>query len=143
MAKSASLTARNMSGASRILILTLPPAALCLASPQRIAMRNYWSSQSATTKGSRNLSGIKDPVIDALIEKMIGAKNRAELVIAARALDRVLRAGHYWVPQWYYPFHRMAYWDKFGKPAQKPPYDRAIIDTWWVDPQKEANLKKK
>lgn len=108
-----------------------------------ISMRNYWSTTSANTKGSRNLSGIKSPVIDALIEKMIGAKSRKELIIAAKALDRVLRAGHYWVPQWYYPFHRMAYWDKFGKPANKPPYARAIIDTWWVDKVKEAKLKKK
>ena len=107
-----------------------------------VAMRNYWSSVSADTKGSRNLSGIKNPVVDALIEKMIGAKSRKQLVISARALDRVLRAGHYWVPQWYYPFHRMAYWDKFGKPAKKPPYARAIIDTWWVDKEKEARLAK-
>ena len=108
-----------------------------------VAMRNYWSSRSADTKGSRNLSGIKNPVIDALIEKMIGAKSRKQLVISAKALDRVLRAGRYWIPQWYYPFHRMAYWDKFGKPAKKPPYARAIIDTWWVDKDKEARLAKK
>ncbi len=106
-----------------------------------VSMRNYWSTVSANTKGSRNLSGIESPVIDALIEKMIGAKSRKQLVIAAKALDRVLRAGHYWIPQWYYPFHRMAYWDKFGKPAKKPPYARAIIDTWWVDTKKEARLK--
>ncbi len=108
-----------------------------------VAMRNYWSSKSADIKGSRNLSGIKSPAVDGLIEKMIAAKSRKELVIAARALDRVLRAGHYWVPQWYYPFHRMAYWNKFGKPAKKPPYARAIIDTWWVDRDKEARLKQK
>ncbi len=108
-----------------------------------VAMRNYWSSRSADTKGSRNLSGIKSRAVDGLIENMIGAKSRKELVIAARALDRVLRAGHYWVPQWYYPFHRMAYWNKFGKPATKPPYDRAIIDTWWEDPEKAAALARK
>ncbi len=108
-----------------------------------VAMRNYWSSRSADTSGSFNLAGIKNKAVDGLIEKMIGAKSRTELVIAARALDRVLRAGHYWVPQWYYPFHRMAYWNKFGKPAKKPPYTRAIIDTWWVDKQKAARLKKK
>ena len=107
------------------------------------AMRNYWSSQSANLTGSFNLSGIKNKAIDALIEKVIASHNRAELRTATHALDRVLRAGHYWVPQWYYPFHRMAYWDKFGKPAKKPPYDRAIIDTWWVDKNKEAALKKK
>lgn len=108
-----------------------------------VAMRNYWSSQSASTSGSFNLSGIKSPAVDGLIEKVIAAKSRKELVIAANALDRVLRAGHYWVPQWYYPFHRMAYWDKFGKPAIKPPYDRAVINTWWVDKEKEAKLGEK
>jgi microcin C transport system substrate-binding protein len=107
-----------------------------------VAMRNYWSSASADTKGSFNLSGIKSPVVDALIEKVIAAQSRHELIIAARALDRVLRAGQYWIPQWYYPFHRMAYWNKFSRPAKKPPYSRAIIDTWWYDKAKAAKLKK-
>lgn len=107
-----------------------------------VAMRNYWSSRSAKTMGSLNLSGIKSKAVDGLIEKMIDAKSRAELVIAANALDRVLRAGHYWVPQWFSGSHRMAYWNKFGKPDTKPPYDRAIIDTWWVDEAKAAKLKR-
>jgi microcin C transport system substrate-binding protein len=108
-----------------------------------VAMRNYWSSRSANTVGSLNLSGIKSKAVDGLIEKMIDAKSRSELVIAANALDRVLRAGHYWVPQWFSGSHRMAYWNKFGKPDTKPPYDRAIIDTWWVDEAKTAKLKQK
>ena len=64
-------------------------------------MRPFFTSQAANTKGSYNLAGIADPVIDALIEKIIGANSRAELTVACRAFDRVFRAGRYWVPQWY------------------------------------------
>ena len=64
-------------------------------------MRPFFSSQAAATKGSYNLAGIADPAIDALIEKIIGADNRADLTVACRAFDRVFRAGRYWVPQWY------------------------------------------
>src|SRR6202011_2238689 len=65
------------------------------------AMRPFFSSQAAATKGSYNLAGIANPAIDALIEKIIGANTRADLTIACRAFDRVFRAGRYWVPQWY------------------------------------------
>ncbi len=105
-----------------------------------VELRNYWGSAYANIKGSLNLSGIKDPVVDALIEKVIGAKSRQELNIAARALDRVLRAGHYWVPQWYKASHAMAYWNKFSRPAVKPKYGRGIIETWWYDSEKAAKL---
>ena len=57
------------------------------------------------------------------------------------ALDRVLRAGHYWVPQWYKASHTIAIWDKFGRPAAKPAYDRGILDTWWIDAEKVKKLK--
>jgi microcin C transport system substrate-binding protein len=63
------------------------------------------------------------------------------LKTATRALDRVLRAGHYWVPHWHRPFHYLAYWDKFGRPAVKPRYDRGVVDTWWYDAEKAAKLK--
>ena len=66
--------------------------------------------------GSFNLAGIKDPVVDALIDKVIEAKSRAELVTATRAIDRVLRAGHYWVPHWYKAAHNVAFWNKFSRP---------------------------
>ena len=84
-----------------------------------IEMRNYWGSETANMDGSPNLAGIKDPVIDALIEKVVDAKSRAELVTATRAIDRVLRAGHYWVPQWYKAAHHIAYWDKFSFPRDE------------------------
>ena len=108
-----------------------------------VAMRNYWSSKSADIKGSFNISGIKSPAVDDLIEKMIAARSRHQLIVAAHALDRVLRAGHYWIPQWYYPFHRLAYWNRFSRPATKPPYERGVIDTWWHDQAKAARLQPK
>lgn len=106
-----------------------------------VELRNYWSSSAADVAGSQNLSGVKNPVIDALIERVIGARSRAEMVTAARALDRVYRAGHYWVPHWYKASHTIAYWNKFSRPAVKPTYDRGIIETWWYDAERAARLE--
>lgn len=103
-------------------------------------IRAFWSSAAANSNGSFNLSGISDPVVDALIDKILSAKSRDELQTAAHAIDRVLRAGHYWVPQWYKAAHNIATWDKFAAPAVKPKYDRGIIDTWWYDKEKAAKL---
>ncbi|MGE0700557.1 MAG: extracellular solute-binding protein [Hyphomicrobiaceae bacterium] len=105
-----------------------------------IELFNYWGSEAASMEGSSNQAGIKDPVVDALIEKVIGARTREELVAATRAIDRVLRAGHYWVPHWYKAAHNIAHWDKFGRPAVKPKYARGILDTWWYDPARAARL---
>lgn len=101
-----------------------------------IELRGYFSSAAAAQPGSRNIAGINDPVVDALIEAVIGAKDRASLTVAAQALDRVLRSGHYWVPQWFKGVHTIAYWNKFGRPEVIPKYATGIIDTWWVDPRK-------
>jgi microcin C transport system substrate-binding protein len=98
-----------------------------------VELRSYFGSRAADMGGSLNLAGIKDPAVDALIEKIIGAPSREEMNSAARALDRVLRAGHYWVPHWYKPSHTIAYWDKFGRPETKPKFDRGILDTWWSE----------
>lgn len=108
-----------------------------------LEMINYWNSVTAQTDGSLNLSGIADPVIDALINKALGAKSRAELTNATRAIDRILRASHYWVPHWYKAAHNVAFWDKFSWPATKPKYDRGIIRTWWYDEKKAARLKQR
>lgn len=105
-----------------------------------IELHDYFSSVSADSQGSRNLAGIKDPVVDALIERIIGAKNRAELTTASRALDRVLRAGHYWVPHWFKASHNIAHWDKFSRPETKPRFATGVLDTWWYDPAKAAKL---
>ena len=108
-----------------------------------VELRSYWGADSAKMDGSQNLAGIADPVIDALIEKVTAAKSRLELVTATRAIDRVLRAGHYWVPHWYKAAHNVAYWNKFARPATKPKYDTGVIDTWWLDSAKAAALKTK
>jgi len=106
-----------------------------------VELRSYFGSQAAAVDGSLNLSGIADPAVDKLIERVIAAKNREELAVAARALDRVLRAGHYWVPHWYKASHTIAFWDRFSRPATKPKYDRGVLDTWWYDEAKAERLR--
>jgi|SRR5579871_2761748 microcin C transport system substrate-binding protein len=106
------------------------------------SLRSYFSSQAATLKGSNNLAGIADAVVDALIDAIIAAGSRPELVTACRALDRVIRAGRYWIPNWYKASHWIAYWDVFGRPPAQPRYFRGIPDTWWYDPQKAAKITK-
>ena len=106
-----------------------------------LEMINYWGSATAETQGSLNLAGVADPVIDKLIDKALSANTREELMTAARAIDRVLRAGHYWVPHWYKASHNVALWDKFSWPKVKPKYDRGIIATWWYDTAKAEKLK--
>jgi microcin C transport system substrate-binding protein len=109
------------------------------------AMRPFFSSQAAATKGSYNLAGIANPVIDALIEKIIDADNRVDLTIACRAFDRVFRAGRYWVPQWYRANHPLTYWDVFDHPKDLPRYQIDNYSSslgerilWWVDAAKAA-----
>jgi microcin C transport system substrate-binding protein len=107
------------------------------------SLRSFFSSQAAALKGSQNLAGMSDQVIDALIERIIAADSRAKLVTACKALDRVIRAGRYWVPHWYSASHRIAYWDVFGRPATKPRYARGIPETWWYDRDKAAAIEQR
>jgi microcin C transport system substrate-binding protein len=107
------------------------------------SLRTFFSSQAATIKGSQNLAGISDPIIDALIEKIIAADNRPSLVTACKVLDRVIRSGRYWIPHWYKGTHWLAYWDVFGRPATKPRYARGIPETWWYDRDKAAKLEQR
>lgn len=103
--------------------------------------RDFWSSAAADEPGSRNVMGVKDPVVDALIDKIIGAKDRDALVAATRALDRVLLWGFYVVPHFHSSTYRIIYWDKFGEPAVTPKYGLGYPDTWWVDPKKVAAIE--
>jgi microcin C transport system substrate-binding protein len=103
--------------------------------------RDFWSSKVADEQGSRNLMGIKNPVIDELIELVISAPNRDSLVARTRALDRVLLWGHYVIPNWHIAQHRIVYWNKFGHPKIAPRYALGFY-TWWVDADKAAKLKK-
>jgi microcin C transport system substrate-binding protein len=105
-----------------------------------VELRTFWGSEAAKIDGSFNLAGIADPAIDALIDKIVAAKSRAELVTAARAVDRVLRAGHYWVPHYYKASHNTAYWNKFSRPETMAKYDPGVIDTWWYDTAKAQAL---
>ncbi|MCX7898694.1 MAG: extracellular solute-binding protein [Methylocystis sp.] len=100
----------------------------------------YFSSKTANIPGSRNLGGIAHPAIDALVDRAMRATTREELVIACRALDRALRAQHYWVPHWYNPVHRFAYWDLFGRPERPPKFDTGVIATWWWDEEKAKKI---
>jgi microcin C transport system substrate-binding protein len=104
------------------------------------SLRSFFSSQASAMRGSQNLAGMADPVIDALIEKIIAADNRASLTHACRALDRVIRSGRYWVPHWYKASHWLAYWDVFSRPATKPRYARGAPDTWWYDRERLGKI---
>ena len=105
--------------------------------------REFWSSIAADTPGSRNLIGIKDPVIDELVDRIVFAKDRAELVATTRALDRVLLWNFYVVPQWHNPKIWLAWWNKFGMPEKQPAYVGIDIESWWIDAEKAAALEKK
>jgi microcin C transport system substrate-binding protein len=106
--------------------------------------REYWGSQSADVSGSRNTIGIKNPAIDSLIDKVVFAKSRAELVAATRALDRVLLWNFYVVPQFTYGFSRYARWDRFSHAEPLPKYARSGLPSlWWFDAEKAARIGKK
>jgi len=103
---------------------------------------SFWGSAAAKRIGGRNWIGIKDPVVDKLIDLLIAAPDRQALIMHSRALDRVLLWNHYIIPQWHIQSFRVAYWDKFGLPAQSPKYGLGF-DTWWVDPAKAKALSSK
>lgn len=104
------------------------------------AAKLFWSSEAARTPGSQNLSGIADPVLDRLIDRMLQASSRSELTTVCRAIDRVLRAGRYWIPQWHSATHWFAYWDVYARPPEKPRYARGAPETWWLDTAKATRL---
>jgi len=100
---------------------------------------DYWHSRVADEPGSGNVAGIKDEVVDAIIPLIVNASSREEQVAATRALDRVLMHQHYVLPQYFGPTYRVAFTNKFSRPAIKP--QKALgFNTWWVDPVKEAAL---
>jgi len=104
--------------------------------------RIWWGSAAAEDPGSRNFAGIRDPVVDELIEKVISAADRESLVATTRALDRVLLWGHYSVPNLAAPFDRLVFWDKFGRPDSVP-LDGPSIMAWWFDPQRVKALEER
>jgi microcin C transport system substrate-binding protein len=102
--------------------------------------RDFWSAAKADVKGSRNLIGIKNPAVDQLVDMIISSPDRAELIARTHALDRVLLWNYYVIPQWHLDYFRVAYWDKFGKPAISPKYGLGVVDTWWYDAEKAAKI---
>jgi microcin C transport system substrate-binding protein len=105
-----------------------------------VGLRVVFTSAAAAQNGSRNLAGVADPAVDALIETIATAKSRSELNAAARALDRVLRAGHYWVPQWYRDTAWVAYWDAFSRPERQPRLGTGAPGAWWWDEAKAKTI---
>ena len=103
-------------------------------------LNTLFASESADSPGTFNLSGVKDPVIDALIEQIIQAEDRETITTRVQALDRVLRDKIIWAPNWFKGSHWLAYWDVFGKPETKPAYDRGV-DWWWWEEDKYQALK--
>ncbi len=103
----------------------------------------YFGSKSGKTQGGLNVAGIDDPAVDMLIDKALKAQSRAELVVTCRVLDRILRAGRYWIPNWYSPNRRVAAWNFFDRPKQTPKLDLGISSLWWWDAGKAAATKAK
>ena len=101
--------------------------------------RGFWGSQAADTPGSSNLIGIKDPVVDELVDKIIAAPSREDLIVRVRALDRVLQWGHYLVPNFHLSYDRLVYWNKFSRPGVVPTRGTQMM-TWWFDDAKAAKL---
>jgi len=106
-----------------------------------LEQRNYFGSAFANVRGSFNIGGVNDPVIDTLIEKVVSAKDRGALTTAVRALDRVLMWNRYVITQWYKGSRNIAYWNKFNRPANPPKFDMGVLDTWWFDPEKARMLE--
>ena len=103
-------------------------------------LRIVFGAKAASISGSRNMAGISDPVVDALIDRIGLAKTRPELTTAALCLDRVLRAGRYWVPAWYRDTAWLAYWDVFSRPATTPKFSTGAPGTWWWDAEKAKRI---
>jgi len=101
--------------------------------------RDYFTCAKANEQGSQNVAGICDPVIDELVELVVNAPDREELVARTRALDRVLLWHHYVIPHWHIQSFRIAYWDKFGRPPRNPKYNLGL-ESWWIDPERERAL---
>ena len=134
-----SVTAITRSGPARV---TLTSAWKGASTPTSESMEQYFGSSNVDLPGYRNFAGIRSDAADALIEKIKSVTSHAELTVTLRALDRVLRATHSWIPNWKSAGHRVAYWDMFGFPETKPEYAFPVETYWWMDEKKAKSLKK-
>lgn len=114
--------------------------ALSLAATPLDGLQQMFSSSAADIKGSFNLSGVREKAIDAILDKLPEVNSREELITITRSIDRIFRAGHYWIPNWYRPDHWVAHWDIFGWPAVKPDYAFTPETTWWFDRDKATAI---
>ena len=112
------------------------------ATPTYESLSKVFHSSSANTTGARNLPGIADPALDELLTHVARAQSRDELIIAMRAVDRVLRARRDWIPNWNSANHRAAFWDMFGFVDPKPDYGFPVETMWWFDKDKAAAIGK-
>ncbi|MGB7335199.1 MAG: extracellular solute-binding protein [Salaquimonas sp.] len=110
------------------------------ATPTKESLKQMFHSESAGRPGSRNYPGVSIPAADRLIDGLDAVKTRQELETAIKALDRVLRAHHFWIPNWFAPNHRVAAWNIFGWKEPKPDYGFVPESTWWIDPEKAAAI---
>ncbi len=104
-------------------------------------LRDVWGSKVADMPGTYNLAGVHSEAVDALIEQIVSAPDRASLDVACRALDRVIMQSHYMIPAWYRSIHPIAYEDKFSRPKLAPRFSLGVLETWWVDPAKARRIK--
>jgi microcin C transport system substrate-binding protein len=104
--------------------------------------RDYWSSATADEPGSENYAGVKSKAVDALVDLVIHAENRASLLASTHALDRVLLSGYYVIPNWHLGYFRVAHWDKFGHPETSPPY-ALDLESWWIESAREREIEAK
>jgi microcin C transport system substrate-binding protein len=114
--------------------------ALNLGATPLDGMQQIFGSRAAETPGTYNYAGIREPVVDALLARIPGVADREELAALTRSIDRILRARHYWVPNWYRGEHNVAHWNVFGWPEIKPDFAFAPETTWWFDSDKAAAI---
>jgi len=117
------------------------PGRLVMSLSPGAELSGTFGTDGANTPGSSNFSGVSHPAVDGLIRDIAGARNRDDMKVAVRALDRVLRGLHIWVPNWFKASHNIAYWDVFGHPDRKPRYSRGVIGTWWMDQARLDRLR--
>jgi microcin C transport system substrate-binding protein len=103
-------------------------------------LQQFFSSLAADTPGSYNYAGIKEKAVDAALARLPSVQSRAELIAVTKVIDRVLRARHYWVPNWYSDKHRLGHWDLFGRPQSAPKYEFRPEETWWFDPARATAI---
>ncbi|WP_232823045.1 extracellular solute-binding protein [Oceanibium sediminis] len=139
-ARLALIDAAQMEQRQKDLDYDLIPGRLVMSLTPGLELRRIFGADSAAQPDTLNFAGVADPVVDALIERIIEADSRESMEAHVRALDRVLRDKHIWVPNWYKGEHNIAYWDIFGRPEEKPLYSRGDA-YWWIDQDKVDALK--